>query len=66
MTNEELDVAISLWRHVDDVVCMLEKMATKHADDMDVFTREKFENLAADAMLLRKDLLIKMSDGMNV
>lgn len=66
MSNEELDQAISMWRHIDDVVLMLEKMSNKHADDMDVFVREKFEHLAADAIGLRKDLLVRMSESINV
>jgi hypothetical protein len=66
MINDELDQTISMWRHADEVVLLLEKMSNKHADDMSMSVREKFENLAADAMALRKELLIKMSESLNV
>ena len=66
MTNDELDQAISMWRCVDDIVLTLQKMGNKHADDMDVFLREKFEHLTADSLALRRDLLSRMSERLNV
>ena len=66
MTNDELDKSIAMWRCIDDVVILLEKMGEKHGDDMDVFLRERFEHIAADSLALRRDLLAKMSERLDV
>jgi hypothetical protein len=64
MNNDEMFENISMLRYADEVVLLLEKLSNKHADDMSMSVREKFENLAADAIALRKELLVAMTHSL--
>ena len=58
----DTQTVLALWRKMDEIVDDLEYMADEMYESMTLDEREKFENLCADAMVLRKEFLHRIAN----